>query len=278
MNILYCGNEKMADGLLISILSLLRNTKQTLNIYIMTAFIQTNEKNYYPLSEATVNFLDSEVKQANPANSVTRLDLTELFKQQAPTANMETIFTPYCMLRLFADLCPSLPDKILYLDTDVICRKDFKAFYDQDLTEHEVVGVADYYGKWVFKHKKGHFSYMNSGVLLMNLALIKQTQLLRRCRDLCRTKKMFMPDQTAINKLAGTKKIVPRRYNEQRRLHRNTVFQHFTTSFRLFPWIHTLTVKPWDVEAVHDKLKLYEYDDVLSEYQDLKPQMEALKS
>ena len=44
MNILYCGNEKMADGLLISILSLLRNTKQTLNIYIMTAFIQTNEK------------------------------------------------------------------------------------------------------------------------------------------------------------------------------------------------------------------------------------------
>ena len=43
----------------------------------------------------------------------------------------------------------------------------------------------------------------------MNLALIKQTQLLRRCRDLCRTKKMFMPDQTAINKLAVTKNCAP---------------------------------------------------------------------
>ncbi len=277
MNILYCGNEKMEDGLLISILSLLKNTKQTLNIYIMTAFIQTNGKNYYPLSEATVNFLDNQAKKVNPKNSVTRLDLTSLFNEQRPTANMGTIFTPYCMLRLYADLCPSLPDKILYLDTDVICRKDFRSFYNQDISKNEVVGVADYYGKWIFKHKKGHFSYMNSGVLLMNLGLIKQTQLLRRCRDLCRTKRMFMPDQSAINKLAVTKRIVPRRFNEQRRLHRNTVFQHFTTSFRLFPWIHTLTVKPWQVDDVHDKLKLHEYDDVLSEYQYLKPQMEGLK-
>ncbi|MCD7884699.1 MAG: hypothetical protein LUI87_13495, partial [Lachnospiraceae bacterium] len=79
-------------------------------------------------------------------------------------------------------------------------------------------------------------------------------------------KKMFMPDQSAINKLAAQKKLCSRAYNEQRRLHEETVFQHFTTSFRFFPWLHTLTVKPWQIEQVHEKLKLHEYDDILQEY------------
>jgi hypothetical protein len=80
---------------------------------------------------------------------------------------------------------------------------------------------------------------------------------------------MFMPDQSALNKLAFTKRIAPRRFNEQRRLHADTVFQHFTTSFRIFPWIHTLTVKPWQVDQMHRKLKLHEYDDLLSQYQQI---------
>ena len=52
-----------------------------------------------------------------------------------------------------------------------------------------------------------------------------------------------------------------RKYNDQRRLHKDTVIQHFTTTFRLFPWFHSLTVKPWDVERLHSVLKNYEYDD-----------------
>ena len=37
MNILYCGDEHMDDGMLISILSLLKHTKQPLHIYVLTA-------------------------------------------------------------------------------------------------------------------------------------------------------------------------------------------------------------------------------------------------
>ena len=77
---------------------------------------------------------------------------------------------------------------------------------------------------------------------------------------------MFMPDQSAINRLATSKKIVPRKYNEQRKLHKDTVFQHFTTSFRFFPWFHTLTIKPWQVDRVHEELKITEYDDIFKEY------------
>lgn len=34
---------------------------------------------------------------------------------------MGTRFTPCCMLRLYADRIPELPDRLLYLDTDVLC-------------------------------------------------------------------------------------------------------------------------------------------------------------
>lgn len=76
-----------------------------------------------------------------------------------------------------------------------------------------------------------------------------------------------MPDQSSLNKLAVSKKIEPRKFNEQRKLKKDTVFQHFTTSFRFFPWFRIVTIKPWDIENVHKRLKIFEYDDILEEYQ-----------
>lgn len=84
---------------------------------------------------------------------------------------------------------------------------------------------------------------------------------------------MFMPDQSAINKLAKYKKILPRKFNEQRKLHKDTIIQHFTTSFRFFPCFHSVTVKPWEIEKVHGKLKIYEYDDILEEYKNVEKEL-----
>lgn len=78
-----------------------------------------------------------------------------------------------------------------------------------------------------------------------------------------------MPDQSALNKLATVKRLDARRYNEQRRLQEDTVFQHFASTFRFFPVFHVLTVKPWQFDCVHEKLKLHEYDDLFAEYQSL---------
>lgn len=97
-------------------------------------------------------------------------------------------------------------------------------------------GSLDYYGKWFFKNKKIKFNYINSGVLLLNLKKIRETELFKKAREMCQNKKMFMPDQSSLNKLSVGKKIEKRKYNEQRRLKKDTVFQHFTTSFRLLPF------------------------------------------
>lgn len=124
-------------------------------------------------------------------------------------------------------------------------------------------GSLDYYGKWFFKNKKIKFNYINSGVLLLNLKKIRETELFKKAREMCQNKKMFMPDQSSLNKLSVGKKIEKRKYNEQRRLKKDTVFQHFTTSFRLLPFFHKVTIKPWDIEKVHKGLKIFEYDDIL---------------
>ena len=260
MNILYCGDKNIADGLMISVLSLLRHVRQPLHIYILTM----SQAGCQSLPPSLAQVLEQRV--CPNGGSVTLLDVSELFRREPPQANLSTRFTPCCMLRLYADLLPQIPGRILYLDTDVICRRDFQDFYRQDMEGMEVAGVLDYYGSWFFRRNLLRRDYLNSGVLLLNMDLIRQSGLFQKCRSRCAQKKMFMPDQSAINKLAQGKKLLPRRYNEQRKLHSDTVFHHFTTSFRFFPYIHTVTVKPWQPEKMHEILKLHEYDDLLEEF------------
>lgn len=266
MNILYCGDGNIKDGLCVSVLSLLKNVKEPLNIYIIT--MSLGERCAITLEFA--EFLENRLKKENSRNKVTLIDITDLFCKNPPAANIETRFTPFCMLRLYADLIPELPDRILYLDYDVMCRKDFSEMYFMDMSQLELAGVLDRYGKWFFHRNIFKFDYMNSGVLLMNLEKIRETGLFSKCRNRCADKRMFMPDQSAINKLSDYKKLLPRKYNEQKTADNETVFHHFTTRFRFFPFIHTVTVKPWQREKLHTVLGVYEYDNILDEYENIK--------
>lgn len=106
MNILYCGDENIEDGLLISILSVLKNVKEELKFYVLTMNIENGQNKFNAISESSIDFLNEKVKEVNENNFVKRLDITDLFKRELPIKNMETRFTPCCMLRLFADEIP----------------------------------------------------------------------------------------------------------------------------------------------------------------------------
>lgn len=265
MNILYCGDKHIEDGLIISVLSLTEHCREPLNIYVMTVELEVGQYDLKPVSDEVISYLGKTVAERT-GGTVKKLDVTDLFSRQLPTANMETRFTPCCMLRLFSDDVPEIPDRVLYLDNDVVARMDISDFYYQDIDAYELAGVLDYYGRWFFRRNIFRMDYLNSGVLLMNMPAIRKSGLFRKCREMCISEKIFMPDQSSINKLAVKKIIRDRRYNEQRRLHKNTVMQHFTTSFRLFPWFHSLTVKPWQIERVHEILKIFEYDQLFEQY------------
>lgn len=261
MNILFCGDKGVCKGIYLSSLSICKNTNDAINIYILTASIGAH-------SAIPQNFADKlqiTIENKNSNNKVTLLDISEMFGKYLPLANMRTRFTPLCMLRLFADVVPEIPDRILYLDTDVLCRADFKDFYHSTITDIEIAGVPDRYGKWFFGNIFKH-DYLNSGVLLMNMSNIRKSGLFEKCRNLCRDKKMFMPDQSALNKLA-VKRKVPAKYNAQGKINPDTVFKHFTTFFKFFPYIHAVTIKPWHTDKLHNELKIFEFDDIIEEYQ-----------
>lgn len=278
MNILFCGDRNVQDGLLIAVLSLLENTQEHLDIYVLTLDMSMNGRIYSPIEKTFVDYLNETVSAQYDDRLYTKLiDTTDLFKDETPDANLSTRFTPCCMLRLFADKIDEIPDRILYLDTDVICRRDFGDFYYQNMDGVEIAGVLDYYGSWFFRKNIFKRDYLNSGVLLMNMCELRNTGLLSSCRHMCTTKQMFMPDQSALNKLSVSKRICERKYNDQRRLHSDTVFQHFTTHFKVFPYVRTETVKPWQTEEVTTILHIpeSEYGALFAKYYDIKESMKS---
>lgn len=154
MNILFCGDRNVQNGLLIAVLSLLENTQEHFDIYVLTLNITMNEKIYSPIEASFIDYLNNEVSaQYDDRLYIKLIDTTSLFKGETPDANLSTRFTPCCMLRLFADKIDEIPDRILYLDTDIICRKDFGDFYYQNMEGVELAGVLDYYGSWFFRKK-----------------------------------------------------------------------------------------------------------------------------
>ncbi len=269
INILYCGDKNIADGVVLSVMSLLQHTQRTVHVYILTAGLSEGNRVCRPLTAAFGSFLDTLVKKHRTDNAVILKDITSLLAAQPPTANLGTRFTPCCMLRLYADLVEGLPDKLLYLDNDVLCREDFTTLYDHDISGFDLGGVPDYYGRWFFHSRPFGFDYLNSGVLLLNMPRIREQGIFAACRQRCRDKKMLLPDQSAINKVAKKKLFLSRCYNEQHGLRRDTVLQHFTTSFRFFPLFRTVSVKPWQIEKMHKELHLHEYDNLLEEFRHL---------
>ncbi len=261
MNILFCGDDGVCEGIFLSALSLCKYNSQPLHIFLLTASIGTHAA----ISQSFANILLNALREKNESSTVTLLNITEALHACLPLANMQTRFTPLCMLRLFADSIPEIPEKILYLDADVLCCADCSALYSTDIADVEIAGVPDRYGKWFFCNIFRH-DYLNSGVLLLNIQAIRQSGLFRKCRLLCREKRMFMPDQSALNKLAIKKKL-PQKYNEQGKPRQDTVLKHFTTFFRFFPFFHAVTVKPWDTEKLHTKLQIYQFDDIIEDYQ-----------
>lgn len=263
INLLYCGNKKAFDGILISLLSVIKHTKAPITCYILTMDLTDVNEAHTPITLNQKTYLDNMLKEVNKENNVVLIDITDLFKQEMiNSVNLANFYTPYCLLRLFADSIKELPDKILYLDTDTMAHKDVTELYNIDVSNHEYGAVVDYLGK-TFKNRR----YINSGVLLMNLPMIRETKLFIKTRAKCVEKKMAFPDQDALNKFSTKKLFLPQKYNSQRRYYEENVIQHFCKSLRWLPFFHTINVKPWQVDEVHSKLKIFAFDDILEDYQ-----------
>lgn len=266
INLMLCGNDKVFDGMLISLLSITKHTKEALKVYLLTMGLTEMKESYIPITKQKAKILDNIVKEANPESEVILIDITKIFKEEmSKSANMRTHYTPYIFVRLFSDKIKELPDKILYLDCDIVCYKDLKELYDTNIEEYEIGAVPDFIGRNVISKK-----YINSGMLLMNLKKIRETGSFTKAREICNKRIMLMPDQTAINIACKTKLYMPDKYNEQDKRKEDTVIRHFSMKVKILPYFRFINIKPWHIDRVHQEYKIFDYEDIIERYLEIK--------
>lgn len=272
INILFSGNEKVFDGILTCMLSIFKRTttKEPFTIYVYTMDVSHIKPAYTPISDGLINYLDSIAKSYQRENKVIKVDVTDLYmKEFANCPNEQAYCSPYTLLRLFADIIDGMPDKILYLDVDIMFNNDIQELYQIDIENYEYAAARDHYGKFLINP-----NYINAGVLLFNMKKIKETGLLKKARKLIKIKKLVFADQSALIRSTTKKKMLPQKFNDQKFLHKHTVIRHFSKRLFYLPYPHTDNIKQWHVSKVHKVFKYYQFDDVLYEYIYLKKKYE----
>lgn len=271
INILLCGNSKVFDGALTQLVSMTNRTTESIHCFLMTMNLTRVNQDFTGISNEQAVFLQEVLKRKNPENVVTLLDVTDLYEKEfGGCANEGAYCTPYTLLRLLADLIPEIPDKLLYLDIDIMIANDIRQLYKIDVTDYEYAAVKEKYGCWLIRP-----DYFNAGMLLFNMKKVRETGLLEKARELIRTKKMLFADQTAIFKSTTKKKLISRIYNEQSKFDRKgTVVCHFCKRLLLLPYPRTENYKQWQIEEIHKYLKCYTFDSDLEEYLRLKAEFE----
>ena len=263
-NVMFCGNYKVFDGILTCMLSILKRTRsqEPFCFYVFTMDVSHIKPEYTEVTDEQVAYLGEIVRKYNPDNRVVKVDVNEFYQKEFANCPNESAYcSPYTLIRLLADLVPEIPDKILYLDADIMFNREIELLYDTDIEGYEYAAARDHYGKFLLNH-----NYINAGVLLLNMAEIKKTGLFEKGRELLRTKKMLFADQDAIYRSTKRKLMLPQRFNDQKFLWKHTVVRHFSKRLFYLPYPHTDNIKQWDVSRIHRVFKYDQFDDILFEY------------
>ncbi len=273
INILLCGNIKVFDGALTELISITNKTREPINCYIYTMDLTRLKDAYLPIEDRQIEFLNMVVKSKNENNQVQKIDVTEIYEREFGKCKNEGAYcTPYTLLRLLADLIPNMPDKLLYLDIDMMAGDDISKLYNIDIDNYEYAAVKEKYGSKIIRR-----DYINAGMLLLNMKKIRETKLLEKARNLIKTKKLIFADQDAIYWNTQSKLLVPRKFNEQSKFNKkDTVICHFCKRLMLRPYPHTENFKQWQIEEVHKVLKCYAFDNDLNEYLEWKRKYDSI--
>ncbi len=264
VNILFCGNDRVFDGMLTCALSILKRSesREPYTFYIFTMDVSHIKDTYLPVNDRQLVFFERVIRGYNPENRAVLIDVTDLYQREfGGSPNEDAYCSPYTLIRLLADLVEGMPDKVLYLDVDVMLNRDIHLLYDIDVEGYEYAAARDHYGKYLIQP-----NYINAGVLLFNMKRMRETGIFARARELIRTKKLVFADQSALIRATTRKKMLPQRFNDQKFLHKHTVVRHFSKRLFWLPYPHTANIKQWHVSAVHKIFRYFCFDDILYEY------------
>ena len=170
INVLFCGNDKVFDGMLTCALSILKRTdsEEPFCFYVFTMDVSHINDNYLPVTDTQIEYFEKIIKRYNDKNNAILVDVTDIYMSEFDKCPNESAYcSPYTLIRLFADMVDNIPDKLLYLDADIMFNRDIRLLYGTDISDYEYAAARDHYGKYLVKP-----NYINAGVLLLNMAKV----------------------------------------------------------------------------------------------------------
>ena len=230
MNLLFAIDDNFVQQLETVLLSIHLNTKsQEFNIYVLqkkrlakeaelAAFCKQLKMTYHPVM----------VKQS-------------LFENAPVTDRYPT--TIYYRL-LAHQMLPQDLHKILYLDADILCINDLSPLYNIALGNNlfasaihaSLTNTTDVINK-IRLQNFGADGYYNSGVLLMNLDLMRQEVDANQIFDYIRRHILLLPDQDVLNAL----------YSERIKTIPDQLYNFDTRNGKIY---ETISLGEWDLDWV----------------------------
>ncbi|MCM1290170.1 MAG: hypothetical protein NC132_05445 [Corallococcus sp.] len=246
INVYYCTDNKLFSQQVISLLSLAQTCSDALNVVNLTVEIPEYAPKGLRTSVEQDELCNKILKRYNPESTFRSIDVSDLMRKYLwGGPNMHNkYYSYYVVVRLLADLVEEIPDKVLYLDADTIMCKDIKPFYDMNVDKYELVGRRDLF----FPYK-----YIQSGVMLLNMKLIRERGSFAKARHLCLTKKyVCYIDMSAINSACKSKKLVRRIYNHYQYSDKAVIHHVCATRESNFPpftkkWWHRIKIDEIDL-------------------------------
>lgn len=266
INLLFSGNYKVFDGLLSCALSIFKRTetKEPFHIFVLTMDVSHLKADYKPITDKQISFFQEVCKNFNPENEVTKIDVTDLYnKEFANSPNEQCYCSPYTLLRLFADLIPEIPEKILYLDIDLLFNKDITLLYNKDITDYEYAAAPDHYGKIILFWQR---KFMNAGVILFNMKMCKETGLFEKSRNEIKAHKLTFADESAIIRSTTKQLKISQRFNDQKFLYKDTVIRHFSKRLFYTPYPHTENIKQFMWAKMMSRFHYVCFEDILNDF------------
>lgn len=163
MNVLYSFNDAYAILAGISILSLLDNSEKTEDIHIYIIDSGITEKNRKKIENIVNNY----------GKSVDFFSMPNFGQQEIDTRRWNiNVFSKLFISRQL----PTDVTKIISIDCDTVIRHSLKELWNTNLDNFVVAGVNECMSKYYRRNlgKKDNDYYLNSGLLVFNLSLIRE--------------------------------------------------------------------------------------------------------
>lgn len=230
-SIVFCTDAGYAQHIAPVIYSLLFNTKQETQFFIVCSQINNRDRT------AIVNLTDKWHSHANFINFDTESAVKKYCKDIKPFRGGYDCYT-----RLFLPqiLKQYNVEKCIYLDPDTIIKAPFDSIWQEAEKTDFLSGVYDPTSQKIIKDKNGD-SFINSGMLIMNLPALDKIDFPGKCLDYAiKHPDEILFDQDLIDAVMSESyiRLIDAKYNEYRSktaLVKKGILLHFTGPFK--PWM-----------------------------------------